>query len=599
MSAAVTDLGRGDVPSSEDVRAQLDKILNSQIFLQQKRRSAFLTYVVEETLAGRTRALKGVSIAMSVFDRDETFDQRVDPIVRLEARRLRSDLDSYYAGEGRWDPVRIALPKGGYVPSFARQVNHAAEVASLSDRPVSAREPAAAGAGRHLLLAGGLLLLLALAAGGFWFFYSADGPSARVAESGSDAFLALPRGPSIAVLPFLNLSGDSAKQYITDGFTEQLTTNLARFKELWVLPFGTAQLYKGGLADPQALQREFGIDYVLEGSVRTGGESIRITGRLVDAEGARYVWVRSFDAAFTPASLYDVQDAIAEEVAGNLAGEYGILAQSDLALSKRKAPDSLDAYDCVLRYYDYQKSISAVQHGAVKSCLERAVALEPDYAEAWAVLANVYMQEKRFWGSAEAGGSDVSAAKAKAAAERAIAIEPDNATAQMMLSNLLFTEGDLASFRQAGEAALRLNPNSSDALAHFGLRLGFIGEWDRGLALVNKAMALNPLHPDWYRFAPAIHGFNSGDFTAALAELEQIEMPQFFWVPLLRAATLGQLGRRDEAAAEVQALLALKPDFQQEGRRFMRIWQMPPTLVAQILEGLERAGLTIDPDSQS
>jgi len=411
--------------------------------------------------------------------------------------------------------------------------------------------------------------------------------------------LALPKGPSIAVLPFFNLSGDDDKQYITDGFTEQLTTELIRFDGLWVLPFGAAQLYKDGLVDPRALHREFGVDYVLEGSVRTTGDSLRVTSRLIEAETGSYVWVRRFDTDFTPVRFYDVQDSIAVEVAGNLAGEYGVLVQGDWALSKRKAPDSLDAYDCVLRYYDYQRALSKERHGDVKACLERAVELEPDDAEAWAVLSNVYMQEKRFWRDEETLDEDLVATKAKAAAKSAIAIEPDNATAWMMLSNLLFTEGDLEGFRQAGEAALRLNPNSSDVLAHFGLRLGALGDWERGFPLASKAITLNPFHPDWYRFVFVFHSLELGDYDEALARLDLIDMPGFFWTPLLRAATLGQMGQLEEAGEAVQILLALKPKIQQQGADFLKLWQLSPALYAHIVEGLARAGLTIDTKSNS
>jgi adenylate cyclase len=331
---------------------------------------------------------------------------------------------------------------------------------------------------------------------------------------------------------------------------------------------------------------------VLEGSVRASGDDIRIAGRLIDAEQARYVWVKSFDQPFTPADIYEVQDAIAEEVAGNLAGKYGVLAHNSMELSRRKAPDSLDAYDCVLRYYDYQITIDPKRHAEVKACLERAVAIEPDYAEAWAVLANVYMQEKRF-GIDEGDSTGEVALKAKAAIGRAMDLDPAEPMAHIVLSNLLFTEGDLEGFRQAGEEALRLNPNNSDLLAHFGLRLGLIGEWDRGLALVNKAMRLNPVHPHWYYIPQVLYHYEREEYERALAELDQVQMPQFFWTHVLRAATLGQMGRTQEAEAAVQDLLAIRPAFRQEALSLMQIWQFPAPLLQSILEGLGKAGLEI------
>jgi adenylate cyclase len=570
-------------PSPDDVRVQLRKILESEAFRSHKRRSTFLRYVVEEALAGRAGHIKGVSIAMAVFDRDETFDQQTDPVVRLEARRLRHDLDGYYASAGRNDPIRISIPKGSYVPRFDRQ-----EDAGSPAEPAE-RAPAHRKASRKLWY-GAAIVVATVAAVAVWKVPGLirEEPAAQV----DDPLLALPKGPSIAVLPFLNLSGDTTKQYLSDGITEQLTTELARFRDLWVVPLGAMQRYKDGLADPRQLHGEFGVDYVLEGSVRASGDDIRITGRLIEAQSARYIWLKSFDEPFTPASIYQVQDSIAEEVAGNLAGKYGVLAHNSMESSKRKAPDSLDAYDCVLRYYDYQITIDPERHAEVQACLERAVALEPDYAEAWAVLANVYMQEKRF-GIGSVGEATDAAHKAKAAVDHAIDLDPAEPMAYIVLSNLLFTEGDLEGFRQAGEAALRLNPNNSDLLAHFGLRLGLIGDWDRGLALVNKAMRLNPVHPHWYYIPQVLYHYERTEYELALAELDKVQMPQFFWTYVLRAATLGQMGRTPEAERAVQDLLALRPAFRQEGLSLMQVWQFPEPLLQNILDGLGKAGLEI------
>lgn len=580
-------------PSPQAVREQLGRILDSELFVSHKRRSEFLRYVVEEALAGRSERLKGVTIAMSVFDRDETFDQQTDPIVRLEARRLRHGLDSYYATIGRNDPVSISIPKGSYVPRFAWQEGPRPKETSPAGAAEDVPERGATLRQRWL---GAAVLAIVIIAVAVWRTPGLIGDRPTSGTAVNDPLLAMPKGPSIAVLPFLNLSGDAGKRYLSDGITEQLTTELARFRDLWVLPLGTMQSYKDGLVDPRELHREFSVDYVLEGSVRASGNAIRITSRLIDAKSARYVWIKSFDEAFEPASIYDVEDAIAEEVAGNLAGKYGVLAQDEMALSKRKAPHSLDAYDCVLHYYDYQITMNPERHAEVRGCLERAVSLEPAYAEAWAVLANVYMQEKRFGGGRPQEADDV-AAKAKAAAKRAIELDPSEATGHMFLSNLLFTEGDLDGFRQAGETALRLNPNDSDALAHYGLRLALSGDWDEGLALTNKAMTLNPVHPHWYRFAQVFYHYDRREYELAVEELDKIEMPKFFWTYLLRAATFGQMGRAEDAHAAARQLLALKPEFRREGPGLMRVWQIPEPLYSSLVEGLGKADLKLAGES--
>jgi adenylate cyclase len=575
MYAAESATGGPAPPPSDEVRKQLRRILEGPEVVVRGRRGGLLRYLVEEALAGHARSLKGVSIAIAVFDRDETFDQQTDPIVRLEARRLRHDLDTYYATAGRYDPIRISIPKGGYVPLFEwQQVEAPAAPASITSP-------------RWLLYAASLLALI-LVVVLLW----------RVSDlihgdaMGNRVDFVFPKGPSIAVMPFINLSGESEKQYLSDGITEQLTTELARFRDIRVLPLGTAQLLKDGLADPQQIRREFGTDFVLEGSVRASGETIRITSRLIEAQNARYVWVKSFEEPFRPANIYEVQDTIAQEVAANVGGKYGVMAHALMARSTRKAPDSLEAYDCVLRYYQFQITMSAERHAEVKACLERAVALDPSYAEAWAVLANVYMQEKRF-GIGVANSTEETVNKARVAVARAIELDPAEPTGHIVLSNLLFTEGDLDGFQQSGETALRLNPNNSDALAHYGLRLALRGDWDHGLLLVNKAMALNPAHPHWYQFAQVIYHYDRGEYELALAELANIDMPNFIWTHLLTVATLGQLERYEEAGKAARALLALDGDIEVEASRFLRVWQLPEPLYERIMAGLGKAGLNV------
>ena len=149
----------------------------------------------------------------------------------------------------------------------------------------------------------------------------------------------------------------------------------------------------------------------------------------------------------------------------------------------------------------------------------------------------------------------------------------------MVYSNLLFSEGDLVGFKQEGETALRLNPNNNISLVHYGLRLAFTGEWDRGRTLIKKAITLNPLHPHWYRIPEVVYFYNYGEYLQALAELDRIEMPGFFWTHLLRAAILGQLDRLDEAGVAAQGLLKLKPAFRLEAASLIKAWHFPePTL---------------------
>ncbi|MBV1894963.1 MAG: hypothetical protein KUG70_00800 [Rhodobacteraceae bacterium] len=543
-------------------------------------RREFLRYIVNETLEGREKLLKGVSIAQSVFGRDENFDQQIDPVVRLEARRLRSDLDRFYVGAGRWDSIRISVPKGGYTPRFDPQ--EALQPSVPNSAPDSPAPPVETPAGNRraakiAAALGGGLMLLTLA----WFLFFP-----RQIDTNMD----LPKGPVIAVLPFQNLSDDPKRRYFSQGITQQLTTELARFRDLWVLPLAAVQRLSSASGDPQSFAEELGAEFVLEGSVLELGETLRLTARLVDLESGRYIWVRSYAVDATPTEIYSAQDGIIQDVVGNLAGKYGILAQDAMKTARRKAPKHLDAYDCVLRYYDYQISIALDQHSEIQACVERATQIDPDYSEAWAVLSNLYMQEIRF----DLGTDKMQSLRlADAAVKRSIELDPESFAAHLMHSNLLFTSGDIVGFKSAGDAALALNPNSSTVLSHYGMRLAFSGSWEEGLALVDKAKALNPIHPQWYFFPEVFYHYQREEYEAALTVLDKINMPDFFWVQLLQAASHGQLGNTKQAQLAIQELIRRKPDFPEAASDIIKIWQLGEELNLHVENGLRKAGMDL------
>jgi adenylate cyclase len=231
------------------------------------------------------------------------------------------------------------------------------------------------------------------------------------------------------------------------------------------------------------------------------------------------------------------------------------------------------------------------------ACLERAVELDPKYAEAWAVLANIYAQERRFGFNPRPDLYD-SYERSLTAAYRAVEINSRNPTAQLMLANALFDRHDLAGFRAAGERAIDLNPNDPEVLVHYGTRLTFIGEWERGVALVTKAIALNPEHPQWYLDPIIYYHYQTGDYERALTESQRQQFSGDLWVLLFRVMILGQLRRREEAQPLIEAALRRKPDVGERLFDMARIWNVPDPQIEHIADGLRKAGLAIEPASR-
>jgi tetratricopeptide (TPR) repeat protein len=363
---------------------------------------------------------------------------------------------------------------------------------------------------------------------------------------------------------------------------------------LFVLAMETTAKYQKQAADLQHLKRELGIDYLLDGSVTRGSDTFKLSTRLIEAETGKIIWSETYRDKLIPTNVFYIQENVSQEVSAVIASNYGMMAQADLAEAQRRPPKSFSAYDCVLRYYHYQKSFDPQEHARVRSCLEHAVELEPDYADAWAVLAQIYAQEHRFGYNPRPELYDAQA-RSLATARRAVAIDPRNSTAQLMLANTLFDRRDLAGFREAGDRALALNPNDPEVLVHYGMRLTFIGEWERGVPLVGKAIALNPEHPQWYLDPIIYYHYQTGDYEQALIESERQEFSGDIWVLLFRVMILGQLGRSAEAQPLIEAALRRKPDVGERLFDMARIWNVPDPQIEHIADGLRKAGLVIEP----
>ena len=214
--------------------------------------------------------------------------------------------------------------------------------------------------------------------------FTAIPDASKIAEVMEDPILALPTGPSIAVLPFDNMSGDPEQDYFADGIAEDILTQLSRFRGIKVIARNSSFQFKGQALDIREIGRKLGTDYVLEGSVRRAGDQLRVTVQLLDAEDGSHVWAEAYDRDVDVAALFEVQDAITSEIAGILAGAPGVIARSEIESIKRKAPGSLDSYECVLLGHRYQLNPTEEWHLAARDCLEAAVESDPDYAEAWA-----------------------------------------------------------------------------------------------------------------------------------------------------------------------------------------------------------------------
>jgi TolB-like protein len=408
---------------------------------------------------------------------------------------------------------------------------------------------------------------------------SRDGHAADAAAPPAvDRLPPLSGKPVIAVLPFDNLSAD-IDGYFADGLTEDIITNLSRFRDLLVIARTSSFRYKGRPQHPSEVGRELGAGYIVEGSVRRAGGRIRVTAQLIDAASAVHLWANHYDRDLQ--DLFAVQDEVTRTIAATLGVTMQEVAQQR---AMRKSAAEFDAYDCLLRARRYTVTLSQQLHAEARDLLERAIALDPSSADAHALLANVYLAEHRF----EVNPQQESLQRALAMAQRSVALDPQNAYARCWLAIVYFFQGKNANFESEAERALKLNPNDPEILADIGHYLSFMGAFARGIELSRRAQQLNPLHPGWYWFSFARFHYDQQDYAETVADVERISLPHFYWTHLLQAASLGQMG--DPAAPVALArIFDCKPDF--SAARELRKWNAAPDDMEHLMAGLRRAGL--------
>lgn len=575
---------RHDAPCADDVRAQLQRIITSSEFPNIGRAAAFLTYIVEETLADRANRLKGFSIALEVFRRDERFTQE-DPVVRIEAGRLRRSIERYYLVAGQADPVVIDIPKGGYVPRFRWSETTPRDEEIHDDLCTEEDLDQTAQPAPRMTRAKPLVAMLT-ALGGVCVIVAVI--VAPLSWGDDTISKPVPGKPSVVIAPFANLGeGEEAKIY-TEGLTEELLTTLPRFKEIKVFGRETS---KGLTPDVDIAQvrEQLGARYLLAGGVRVAGNRMRVSARLIDAADGAILWSQNYDNDLRSVDLFKVQTDVANRVASSVAQPYGVITQADAA---RPPPDDLGAYECTLDFYSYRTELSPERHAQVRSCLERAVSHFPGYATAWAMLSMVYLDEDRYRFNRTAGKSTPTE-RALQIARKATQIEPENTRALQALMSALFFNQDAVQAIEVGERALAMNPNDTELMGEFGTRLAVAGQWQRGADLLDRAITLNPGSGGFYRGNRALASYMLGDTADAVVEIRQSDMQKFPIFHAVAAIIYAEAGLKAEARREGETFVKMRPDFIPNIKEELSSRGMSGDDMARIVAGLRKAGLTV------
>jgi TolB-like protein len=520
------------------IRAELERVLTSPEFAGSDRHRCFLSYIVEETLAGRADRLKAYNIATAAFNRGPDFDPQQDSIVRIEAGRLRRALDHFYLTDGRDHEVQIIVPKGSYVPQFR-----------------SAHDGAQDGA--------------------------PEVPSAPATPLRR-------RAPRILVAPFDQEGGNDALPGFAQGFTRQLIIGLARFTNVHVYGAETSERYGHHLRPDQG-RATLTVDFVLSGTVSFWEGSFAVDLLLQDTESLRYIWTERFVRKLAPESIHVLRDEVAAIVAQRLAQPYGVLFSRALD-DEGNSPETLDGYHAVVDFYQYVRNFQKDRLEPARRKLEQAIEEDPTFAEAHACLSQLYSQHARFMSTTP---SDVRkhAERAMHLARRALLLAPNSSNAHHALALACWFSGDTTRSLESYETARALNPADTDLMADMGMRCCLLMDWERGVPLIEESYRLNPCQSGTYRIGLFLYHFSEGQYREGLRQAEMVNAPDVVYNDIAVAVCAERLGLHDRAREAIVRIEGMDPGYAKRVAFDLAARNVHPVLAQDLIAALREAGL--------
>lgn len=521
----------------EDILLQLQTILNSGNFSASMRMKEFLRFLVEETLAGREYQLKAYTIGREIFGRGKDFDSLTDPVVRVEAGKLRSKLNRYYADnqmEGV-DLIRIEIPKGSYVPIFKRIAPH--------EEKYSAPEP----------------------------------------EPGPD-----PTG--IMVFPFYNIGKHQEVDYLISGLTEELILSLTKFEDLTVISARGLERdghEPAGEDDESRLAARLGARFILSGNAQFVDNTIRMRINLTDTSSRKILWAEKFECSYTLENLFSIVDSIAVQTASRIGDGFGLIKRTLYKESSESArTEQIRAYEAVLSYHHWATNLAEDRFELARTALEQAIRADPGYALAYGMLSDVYATYYQW----NIDPQPELLAASETLAERALALNPQSQYGLWGKAYNYFLRAKREEFLEYARKAIGINPADTYLMAVIGVKIAAAGNWQEGRELTRKALRLNPFLPDWCYTADLLYYLVNSDLEKAIQTARQVTSPSLAG-PMFRIAIYGAMGRKEEALAELERVLEIQPNFKSGYKEFLHRIFFNQAITSALLNGFAGLGL--------
>ena len=400
---------------------------------------------------------------------------------------------------------------------------------------------------------------------------------------GSSASLPLPDKPSLAVLPFLNMSSDPEQEYFSDGITEDLITDLSKLSGLFVISRNSVFTYKGKTVKPEQVSKELGVQYVLEGSIRKAGNRVRITAQLIDATTGYHLWAERYDRELQ--DIFAVQDEVTQKIVAAL---KVTLREGEERRLGRPPTMNLAAYDSYLRGLESYALRTQEANAQARQMFEQAITLDPQFAAAYAFLGRTYLMEIVFQWNQDPQTQE----KLFALGQKAVTLDDSQPAAHETLALAYLGKKQHAQAIAEAEKAVALDPNYADAYVTLAEILTFAGRPAEAITLVQQAMRLNPRYPAHYLWALG-HAYRlAGQPEEAIVALKRVLMrnPNHLTAHLLLATIYGEAGQEKEGRAEAAEILRISPNYSLETVK-QRIPYKDPAVLERQLAALRRTGL--------
>ena len=429
------------------------------------------------------------------------------------------------------------------------------------------------------------MLIVFVAAFSIWNYYFR--PPAK-----ENAATALPEKPSIAVLPFDNLSGDSDQNYLADGITENIITALSKIPEMLVIARNSVFTYKDKPIKIQQVGQDLGVRFVLEGSIQKAEDQVRITGQLIDATTGHHLWADQYDRELE--DLFAVQDEITMHIASALQVE---LTDGKQAQVRHRSTNNLRAWSYAVKGYSLYERITKDDNAKARELFEKAVELDPDYAWAWAMIGFTYFIDTRYGWHRPREESEKMMIEY---GQKAVKLDDSIPDVYLLLASPHIWRKEHDEAIALAEKAIAIDPNSAESYAELGMYYRFAGRFEDSIRMTEKAIRLHPYYPDWYLYSLEYSYYYLGQYEKAIEfakkHLKLIENrggTDTFWQHLILAQNYIRLGQDKDARYHAAEALKKNPEYTFKWEREGSMYK-DPALIEQQIEDLRKAGLTCE-----